>query len=39
MSEKQINLKKIIKDLIPVIIFVVILGILTLIFWTYVWAE
>lgn len=36
MAEKQIDLKKILKDLIPIIIFVAILGILTLIFWPYV---
>lgn len=36
MAEKQFDLKKILKDSIPIIIFVAILGILTLIFWPYV---
>lgn len=36
MEKKHSDIRKILKDLIPVIIFVAILGILTLIFWPYV---
>ena len=36
MEKKQFDIKKILKDLIPVIIFVAVMGILTLIFWPYI---
>lgn len=36
MDKKHSDIKKILKDLIPIIIFVVFLGILTLIFWPYI---